>query len=181
MMTKATSIQRAITLLNNFGQEEDFVILKLQPESRSCCCFHCWPVTWSEVNRYLLPQGPIEDESDVLVVHNGDEFVLECHESGPEIVVYLGLATASILLVKSIVDLLTTFIKALQKEHRKAPSQVKLTCRRLRKGKVEEELLAELDFPLSTDITEMLNSQVRKSLQRNTENGATDDVSKPRS
>ena len=170
-MAKLTSIQRAVALLNNSGQEEDFVIIKLQSEPRSCCCFHCWPKTWSEINQYLLPQGPIEDEGDVLIINNSEEFILECHENGPEIIIKW--ATASIGLVKSIVELIKTFINGLQKEHHKAPSRVKLSCRRLCKGKVEEEVLVELEFPLSRDITEMLNSQVKKSLQRSNEHDTT--------
>jgi hypothetical protein len=40
------------------------------------------------------------------------ELVLEEHESGPELLVYLAVATASITLAKSVIDLITTIIKA---------------------------------------------------------------------
>jgi len=90
------SIQRAAALLSYSGGPSAFVIIKLEPEPRSCCCFHCWPETWSTINRHIAPLGPIKDEEDVLIKHDDHEFVLECHESGPEIIVYLGLATASL-------------------------------------------------------------------------------------
>lgn len=39
-------------------------------------------------------------------------FAFEEHESGPELLVYLAVATAGITLVKSVVDLVTAIIKA---------------------------------------------------------------------
>jgi hypothetical protein len=158
------NFQRAIVLLSNSGVEEDLAIIKLLPEPKTCCCFHCWPETWNKINNHIAPQGPIKDEGDILIVHQGKEIVLECHESGPEIAFYFKTAIDSIPLIKSIVDLLTTFIKAM-KEDRKAPARIKLQYSYIRKGKIEEKILAELDLPLKDDITKMLNSQIQKALQ----------------
>lgn len=181
MMNKSiSSIQRAATPLSGSGDQESFVIIKLEPDPPSCCCFHCWPVTWSTISRDITPSGPIEDEGDVLIKRDDYEFVLECHESGPEIVVYLGLATASIVLVRSVIDLLTAFVKALQKEHRKAPARLRITRRQVIDKNVESEVLVELDLPLSEDITDALTYRVREALRRNTEPAATQRRGKPR-
>jgi hypothetical protein len=114
----------------------------------------------------------MKDEGDLLVIADGRRFVLECHESGPEILLYLGLATAALNLAKPIVDLLTTFVKSLQEE-RKGP-RLKLTRRRVVRGTVEEELLVEIDLPVSRETTKMIEAQVAKALQRDVERGPTD-------
>jgi hypothetical protein len=114
----------------------------------------------------------MKDEGDLLVVLDGRRFVLECHESGPEILLYLGLATAALKLAKPIVDLLTTFVKGLQEE-RKGP-RLKLTRRRVVRGTVEEELLVEIDLPVSRETTKMIEAEVAKALQRDVEHGPTD-------
>lgn len=169
------SIQRAMALLDISCGQENFLIIKLEPEPRSCCCFHCWPETWSAVNRHIVPFGPIKDEGDVVIKHEDHEFILECHESGPEIIVYLGLATASLVLVKSVVDLITTFLKTLQKENRRAPAKIKVMTRRFIKGSDKDEILIELDFPLSKDIADKLNSKIREALQKHTEQAVPPD------
>jgi hypothetical protein len=165
MNSGISSIQRAATLLSRSGDHENFVIIKLEPEPRSCCCFHCWPMTWSAINHQIAPSGPIKDEADVLIKRDDHEFVLECHESGPEIVVYLGLTTALVVLVKSVVDLITVFVKALQDEPHKSPAKIKIVRRQIIDTN-EDEVLLELDLPLSEDITDVLNNKVREALQR---------------
>jgi len=104
------SIARAAVLLGKIADAKDFTILKLLPDPRGCCCFHCWPHTWAAINDFIAPDGPIPDEGDVPIHVGESEYVLECHESGPEIVVYLGMATASIALIKSVVDLIAVFL-----------------------------------------------------------------------
>jgi hypothetical protein len=170
MMTRGiSSIQRAVALLGCSGEEENYIIIKLQPEPHSCCCFHCWPMTWSTINQHIAPFGPIEDEADVLIKRDDYEFVLECHESGPEIVFYLTLATASVMLVKSVVDLITAFVNGLRKEHHVSPARIKIMCCQVIESNVESEVLFELDMPLSKDITDALNDKIQKALQRNTQ------------
>ena len=175
-----SSICRASVLLKQPAVEQDFVILKLLPDPRHCCCFHCWPETWAQINEYIAPDGPIPDEGDTVIHAQGGQYVLECHESGPEVVIYLLAATASLQLVKSVVDLLTTLLKARQHEHRNASSRIKLTRRRVLDGQVEDEILAEIDFPLADDVTKMLNAKIRKALGHNAEGDAPTDADKPR-
>lgn len=165
MKDPTVSINRAAALLGTDPTPADYVILKIQPAEGGCCCFHCWPETWRAINRHIAPSGPIEDESDTLVTDHDTSYVLECHESGPEIVVYLTLATASIMLVKSIVDLITAFLKTIGKD-RKHPARLKISKRLINKGKPIDETLVEIDLPLSEDITKKLQSRVKKSLMK---------------
>ncbi len=61
-------------------------------------------------------------------------FEVEEHESGPEILVYLAVATAGITLVKSVIDLITATIKARSdgiKKGDKPSDPVELTIRRV--------------------------------------------------
>lgn len=175
------SIKRAASLLQCPESRDDFVILKLLPDPRGCCCFHCWPSAWAEINRYISPQGPIPDEGDALIRTKDGDYILECHESGPEIVVYLGVVTASLVLSKSIIDLVITFLKTLQKERHKPLSSVKLSHRRVINGKVEDEILVEISFPLSDNTVKLLDRKIQKvlrgdvkqHLQGNSEDGVT--------
>lgn len=61
------------------------------------------------------------------------DFRFEEHESGPEIIVYLAVATAGLTLAKSVVDLVTAIVKALSegvKRGDRADSQFELIVRR---------------------------------------------------
>jgi len=159
------SLDRAIDLLDTPTDYENYISIKIKPVHGGCCCFHCWPETWAVINEYIYPCGPLEDEGDVLIDRNNEKFILECHESGPEIIVFLGLGTASLVLVKSVIDLITTLIKNLQNEHRKKPAKLKIIRRYLIKGEDEEEEIMEIDLPLSDDITKKLNDNIRKILE----------------
>ena len=110
--------------------------------------------------------APCGREGDALIRTEDGDYVLECHESGPEIVVYLGVITASLVLTKSVIDLVTTFLKTLQKERHKPLSSVKLTRRRVIDGEIEEEILTEISFPLSGDTEKMLDERIQKALQK---------------
>lgn len=101
-----------------------------------------------------------------MIQTKGGDYVLECHESGPEIVVYLGVATASLVLTKSVIDLVTTFLKTLQKERHKPLSSVKLSHRRITDGNIQDEILTEISFPLSDDTVRILNGKIQQALQR---------------
>ena len=100
-----SSLSRAIRLLNTPKNYENYISIKIKPVQGGCCCFHCWPKTWAGINKYIAPAGPMRDEGEVLIENDDGKFVLECHESGPEIIIYLGVAVASLNLAKSIVDL----------------------------------------------------------------------------
>jgi len=161
------SIDRAIALLNTPNEYENYISIKLSPVPSGCCCFHCWPDTWGKINKSIQPCGPIKDEGDVLIEKDKNRFVLECHESGPEIIVYLALTTSSIVLLKSIIDLVITIIKALSDEHGKQPSHIKLSKRQITKGEIEEENLIEIDIPISKNTEKQIEEKIKNLINKN--------------
>lgn len=161
---RKSSVDRAKALLGEPGPDDEILILKLQPEPRACCCFHCWPTTWGEVTHFLARHGRMEDEGDLLVKTDGCSYVLECHESGPEIVVYLTLAAATLNLVKPTIELITLFAKGLRWESRGA--RLKLTSRRIIRGATDEEVLTEIELPLSPDTAKKIEAEVTRALRR---------------
>jgi len=93
------SINRAVKLLGTPQEYDKYLSIKLYPP-HGCCCSHCWPETWRAVNSFISPYGHVCHEGDAVIGDGDDKFVLESHESGPEIIVYLALATASTALAK---------------------------------------------------------------------------------
>lgn len=160
------SMDRAITLLKTPKEYEKYISIKLSPPS-GCCCSDCWPETWHKINQTIAPCGPVGHEGDALIEKNGNKFVLESHESGPEIIVYLALGTAAIVLLKSVIELVTTIIKALSTESRKQPSRIKITKRQIIKGKIEEENLMEIDIPISKDIEKQVEEKIKNLINEN--------------
>jgi len=159
------SLVRAIKLLKTPPNSSEYVILKIGPTVRKCCCFHCWPETWAFVNEYILPCGPLQDEGDVLIKKNNEQFVLECHESGPEIVYYIGIGTASLLLIKSIVELIVALLKALEKERGKKVGSLKIIKRRIIKGDMNEEQIIEINLPLNESTIKSLDKKIKNALR----------------
>lgn len=159
------SIDRAIFLLKTPTGYERYISIKLSPPS-GCCCCHCWPETWHKINNAIAPCGPVGHEGDALIEKNGNKFVLESHESGPEIIVYFALATVSATLAKSVVDLITTIIKGLSSEHRKQPPRIKISKRQIIKGKIEEETLIEIDIPISKGLEKQLEEKINQSINK---------------
>ncbi|MFH1440449.1 MAG: hypothetical protein ABIH18_00170 [Candidatus Omnitrophota bacterium] len=158
------SIDRAIALLKIPNEYENFLSIKLSPLDIGCCCSDCLPETWRITNEFIAPCGPIKHEGDVLIEKDGNKFVLEQHESGPEVLLSLALATAKVTLVKSIIDLLITIIKGLSKENRKKPSRIKIVSRRLNK---KEEELIEIDIPISKNTEKQLEEKIKKAINKN--------------
>jgi hypothetical protein len=160
------SIDRAIALLKTPTDYEKYISIKLSPPS-GCCCSGCLPETWLIINQFISPSGPVEHEGDALIKKDGNVFVLEQHESGPEILVFLALATASATLAKSVIDLITTIIKGLSAEHKKQPPRIKIIKRRLIKGQFEEEKIIEIEIPVSKNIEKKLEERIKQALNKN--------------
>jgi hypothetical protein len=76
------------------------------------------------------------------------DFSIEEHESGPELLVYLAMATAGITLAKSVIDLITTILKARSESVKKGdrPSDpVEIIIRRVETdGKFHEETVLRI-------------------------------------
>ena len=159
------SIDRAIVLLKSPKEYENYISIKLSPPS-GCCCSHCWPETWRLVNKMIAPCGPVEHEGDALIENNGDKYILESHESGPEIIIYLALATASATLLKSIIDLINTILSGLSNEHRKQPPRIKISKRQIIKGNIEEENLLEIDIPISKGMEKYIEEKIRQAINK---------------
>ncbi|MGA8152529.1 MAG: hypothetical protein WB952_16370 [Terriglobales bacterium] len=83
-------------------------------------------VEHATIRRYLENLAP----ADV-------DFGFETHESGPEILVYLAVTAAGVSLAKSVIDLITTIIKARSETWRKRDlplKPVELIIRRVEEG-----------------------------------------------
>lgn len=156
------SLTRASNLLGVPVDNKNYTLIKIKPTHTSCCCFHCWPKTWIAINEYISPCGPIRDEGDVLVSNNNERFVIECHESGPEIILY---GVVSGVLSNLIAKLIILFLKNIYQEN-KNPGLLKLTKQRYIKGQVEEMKIMEIILPLSDEITDKLNSNIKKALNK---------------
>jgi hypothetical protein len=159
------SIDRAISLLQTPKDYEKYFSIKLSPvPDLRCCCFHCVPRTWIEVNRHIRPYGPIKDEGDALIGQNDSRFVLECHESGPEIIAYLALGTASLTLLKSIVDLVIVIVNGLSGETKKPPASIKISRKQIIKGEISQEDLIEFDIPVSKNTMKQIKDRFKRVL-----------------
>src|SRR3974377_1842175 len=115
------SIDRAIELSKHSLSYDEYISIKLSPPS-GCCCCNCLPYTWNIINNAISPFGPVEHEGDVLIEFDGNEFVLESHETGIEFIVACGVAA---LLLKPIADLIIMILNALPKENKKQLSRIK--------------------------------------------------------
>lgn len=177
-----TSIERAIVLLGTARDYEHYLCLKIAPAGGGCCCFHCWPHTWQKVNRTIQPFGPLEDEGDALIDTGDGRFVLECHESGPEIVIYVGAATAGILLIKAVVELITTIIKSKSEDPRRRASKFTITKRTFVGSYYREDRIIEVDLPADEAVSEILTTQLHEALNKSTKLSKTldRDVAKSR-
>ncbi len=165
----AHSVERAAKYLGPIADSDAYVILKLSPVPFTCCHFRHWPETWRAVNTWLGPQGPIAEEGDVLIEKGDARYVLEGHESGPEIVLVLGLAAASAALAKSVVELITTIAKSMARDEGGASRRLRITRRRVLRGREEQEVVTELDLPISDDTAKALDKEVRAAIRRHIE------------
>jgi hypothetical protein len=155
------SIKRARKLLKTPANIENYLSIKIKPLNGFCCCFHCWPLTWEAINNEISPYGPLIDEGDALIGSENNRLVLECHESGPEIILYLGFGITTLDFILNIVS---SIIRNRQRE--KNGSRFIITKRVIRKTKIIEEDVVEIDSPLSKDNIKLLNEKLNDILNR---------------
>jgi hypothetical protein len=118
-------------------------------------CYHrqCSPQAYNIIDAYLNTH-PLDNEL----------IGFEEHESGPELLVYLALGTAGISLAKSVIDLITTIIKARQEgiragDRRDAPIQLRIR-------RVETDKTVKEDIVLSFTPYDVVNKDILdKALQ----------------
>ena len=82
---------------------QEVISLRIEPEPLHCCCSHCWPLVWEKVNALIYPQGPVQHEGRAVIKVNNEDYVLEQHESGPEILL---LITASLNLITAVMNMI---------------------------------------------------------------------------
>jgi len=153
------SIDRALVLWDKNVKHEDFICLKIIPFPKSCCCFYCWPKVWNVINEMIKPQGQIQDEGDVLLKVDDEEYVLECHESGPEIIL---LATASITLLTAIINLISCLLNHLQKE-RKKPKEVSIVKKQITQQ--QEKVVCKFDLENKAFTLETISKKLEKAFE----------------
>ncbi len=141
------------------------VSIRIEPDFKACCCCsHCWPLVWQQINEHIHPQGPVEHEGRLLLRIGDERLVLESHESGPEIIM---LVAASINLVTAVINLVTVICSSLSKE-RKHPSRINIVKRRLVKKKVSEETVLQISVAGLMSDKDMANlgKTIRKALSK---------------
>lgn len=136
------SLERANKLLKHLPDNGEYLLIKIKPDPFSCCHLQHWPRTWDLINDQIKPFGPIEEEGDVLIQKDGIEYVLECHESGPEII--LGVIAANINLLSSVISLITVIVNGKLKESRNPQTSIKVSSRMIGNG-VEKEVTIEIN------------------------------------
>lgn len=109
----AKSVQRAIGLLSTSQNSKGYLLVKVPHAANKCCCFDCQPDIWSEVNKYLAQHGygHIKDEGNLLIKKDGGEIVLECHESGMELLIPIVLSFPFSVLAGIVANLISKFIE----------------------------------------------------------------------
>jgi len=150
------SIDRAMTLMGTPPDYENYISIKINPSQGGCCCpDHCWPETYAAINKYIAPFGRLKERGDVLIEQDKERYVLECHESGPEIIFY---GVISGLLASVIAGLVKVIWNALPNE-KKQYKTLKITIRRQNKrGEVKEEKIIEIGPNLPDDKIKRLGS-----------------------
>ena len=155
------SFDRAIKLLGDDYEASDVISIKLK--SDSCWCFKHKPVLWKEINKVLGSQGPIQNEGDLLLKVEGEAYVLQCHETGPEICMVV---TASLSLITAVISLIVTMVNLLKKENK--CSDLKVIKRKMVKNEIPEEVIVELhvdDRLKESSQKDILKQSLKKALE----------------
>jgi hypothetical protein len=122
-------------------------------------CFH----------REHSPHGYGVIDSHLAKLPPDSELVFEEHESGPELLVYLAVATAAITLAKSVIDLITAIIKARAegvKKGDKPSDPLEVIVRQVEKGQdVREEIVMRIGHKDPAD-AKVIEQQVAIALRK---------------
>ncbi|MGB2678516.1 MAG: hypothetical protein WAN12_15645 [Candidatus Acidiferrum sp.] len=127
-------------------------------------CFH----------REHSPRAYDAIDSQLVKLSHRPELGFEEHESGPELLVYLAVATAGITLAKSVIDLVTAIIKARAdgvEKGDKPADPLELIVRRVDKGdEFHEKIVLRIGHKDLVDakmIKKQLDQAFRKLLKKN--------------
>ena len=132
--------ERIRTFIENYSEDGDLVILKIEPVPRCCCCSGCLPSLWVKINEEIYPQGPIRHEDYAILKFQDKQIVLEQHESGPELLAFLESINTMSEFIKTLLSVaINSFV-------RKKTAKVKITKRTITsKQKLVDELILEID------------------------------------
>ena len=137
-------------------QESNIISFKISPILKSgysfCCCSNCLWEFWREVNDKITPQWPIGHEGSAILNIQNEQVVLEQHESGPELIVFLiSLSTASVYDFTK-----WLFLSSISAFKRKGATKIKITKKiTTTKQKVVNESTFEIDFDRVKNAKEM--------------------------
>ena len=117
-----------------------------------CYCRNCCRHAWRIVDRQVSELSKAENR-----------FEIEEHESGPEVIAYVALATAGVTLAKSVIDLVTTVIKARSEGAKSGDTRRESVTLVVRRLKTDDTLAEErtMTFDVHDDVTAEI---VRKAL-----------------
>jgi hypothetical protein len=108
-------------------------------------------------------------DSQLAKIRPDSALAIEEHESGPELLVYLAVATAGITLAKSVIDLITAIIKARSEGVKKGDTPtdpIELIVRRVGDDReFREEIVLQIGKQDRVD-TEAIAKQLDESLRR---------------
>jgi len=122
------SFERAIDI-SGWDRDDDYCIIKVKPNF-GCCCFHHWHEAWIEIGNIIkIPDFGDKKEGDILIKKNNEEFVLQCHETGPEFIFNIGCGLAATFLY----DLIKIFLRKCIKDNR----EIEIFCVILNKNEVK--------------------------------------------
>jgi hypothetical protein len=162
----ANSIQRAQRILQSDHPSEDFIVFKILCDPDRCCCTGCWPEAWSAINSTISPAGPVEHEGDALVNADDGCFVIEDHESGPEIIALIGVVGGSITIIRTIIDIIGYFSRKRQRSQDSVPVKLHLALLQYHDaGGITEQLLT-IEIPASESLNAVLESDVILALEK---------------
>jgi hypothetical protein len=127
--------------VENNRKDGNLVFLKIEPVPHSCCCSHCLPELWGNINSEISPQGPIGHEASEIFVLNDEPMVLEQHESGPELLVFINALTTLYNFVKFLFSL------SIDSFRKRGAVKVKITKRVITtKQKIVDESIKEIEL-----------------------------------
>jgi len=150
------SFDRAIKI-SGWNRNDDYCIVKIKPRS-GCCCFHHWHKVWSEIGNIIeIPDFGNKNEGDILIRKDGEEFVLQCHETGPEFIFGIVCGFAANFLY----DVIKIVLKKCIKDDRK----IEIICVVFSKNKVKVE--NTLNIKDVDDIKKEIQ-KIRKQLNKKT-------------
>ena len=134
------------TFMEKNKRDDNFIFLKIEPVPYSCCCSHCLPELWENINKEISPQGPIGHEASEIFIINDESIILEQHESGPELMVFIN---SLIHLYNFIKFLYSLSIDSFKK---KGAIKIKITKRVITtKQKVVSESIKEVELSKSSE------------------------------